>query len=634
MELLEYLPASLREDFTPLACLKDSGQRQTLLLFERESCKQWILKRSANRESVEAEFQLLRQLAGSGIPAARAWLQEGAWAFLLREYIPGETLLDYAQKRGPLSQKEVRQIGLSLCAILKGLHRQTPPVIHRDIKPENIIRAPDGQLWLIDFGIARLYEAEACRDTQVLGTPATAPPEQFGYSQTDPRSDVYALGVLLHELSTGSSRLDQGTPGPMLRPVLRRCTRFAPEGRYPDAAAVERALCHAPLRFYGQRIAAGAAALGLVFSCLRLAHSLSGAEEPAPPASPPAALQEGAPDTAAESPQPEPYSFASPAIEAEVCRQLGKTPGTVTAEDLLSIDTLLLYGEQCFDSWEQLVVAGRYATLDGVQVTSYGSIDTVEDLAQMKNLRTLALCFQRLSDITPLEACDALTSVALAGNSITDVSPLAACQRLTTLIIADNPISDLSPLAACPLLTELNAGATALQDLSGLREFKSLSKLHLHDAEALVDISDLPALSTLHTLFLRPVTADQLPYILESPQLLSLFLWSVEGMSDLTPLGVLPSLQYLFLHQDALTSLEGAAQLPHLLTFQLICRQSLELNPLTQLTSLQSLDVRQMETDDWTPLGSIPTLQSVQCTPEQAEAIRGALGEPQFALVS
>ena len=626
MELASYLPPRLLDEYQPLALLQDRGWRQTLLLRHRRTGLQVICKRASDAQShLQDEHLLLRQLAGPGIPESLEVFQENGWTYLLRAYVPGETLLDYAQKRGPLPAREVRDIGLEICAILRRLHRQDPPVIHRDIKPENIIRTPEGQLYLIDFGISRRFEAGACRDTQVLGTPASAPPEQFGFRQTDTRSDVYALGVLLHELAAGTPFLDQGTVPPMLQPVIQRCTRFAPEDRYPDAAAVGLALRRAPLAYWAHRFGPltavlTAAVLAAIFLPPVIADAVTAYQ----------IRQEAA---AAAIRDAEPYVFASSTIEAEVCRQLGQEPGQVTRGDLAQIETLLLCGNQSFDRRERLTATGSYVALDGVQVIEAGAVDTLEDLAQMPNLRVLALACQNISDLTPLAQCTGLVQLCLANNAVTDLSPLAACGELQELTVSGNPVSDFSPLAQCAKLSGLNAGATALTDLQSLSGLDNLTLLQLHDIEKLEDISTLSALPKLRTLFLRPVTAPQLETILSLPEIRELFLWHVQGMADLTPLAQLPHLTYLFLHQDTLASLEGAGDLAQVQTLQILCAPPLDLSPLTEMPKLSTLLAAGLTVSDWTPLDDCGQLVQVQCTADQADAIRQALGEPEFQLV-
>ena len=626
MELASYLPPRLLEEYQPLALLQDRGWRQTLLLRHRRTGLQIICKRASDKQSqLQDEHQLLRQLAGPGIPESLQVFQENGWTYLLRVYVPGETLLDYAQKRGPLPAREVRDIGLEICAILRRLHRQDPPVIHRDIKLENIIRTPEGQLYLIDFGISRRFEAGACRDTQVLGTPASAPPEQFGFRQTDTRSDVYALGVLLHELAAGTPFLDQSTVPPVLQPVIQRCTRFAPEDRYPDAAAVGLALRRAPLAYWAHRFGPltavlTAAVLAAIFLPPVIADAVTAHQ----------IRQEAA---AAAIRDAEPYVFASSTIEAEVCRQLDQESGQVTRGDLAQIETLLLCGNQSFDRWERLTATGSYVALDGVQVIEAGAVDTLEDLAQMPNLRVLALASQNISDLTPLAQCTGLVQLCLANNAITDLSPLAACGELQELTVSGNPVSDFSPLAQCAKLSGLNAGATALTDLQSLSGLDNLTLLQLHDIEKLEDISTLSALPKLRTLFLRPVTAPQLETILSLSEIRELFLWHVQGMADLTPLAQLPHLTYLFLHQDTLASLEGAGDLAQVQTLQILCAPPLDLSPLTEMPKLSTLLAAGLTVSDWTPLDDCGQLVQAQCTADQADAIRQALGEPEFQLV-
>ena len=85
-----------------------------------------------------------------------------------------------------------------LCDILAYLHRQTPPIIYRDMKPANIMLTPEGEIKLIDFGIARQYKEGKLADTMVLGTPGYASPEHMGSRQTDARSDIFTLGMTMH----------------------------------------------------------------------------------------------------------------------------------------------------------------------------------------------------------------------------------------------------------------------------------------------------------------------------------------------------------------------------------------------------------------------------------------------------
>src|ERR1019366_2323410 len=97
----------------------------------------------------------------------------------------------------------VLEIGIQLCSVLDYLHTRQPPIIFRDLKPTNIMRTWHGQLYLIDFGIARHFKPGQAKDTIPFGSPGYAAPEQYGKAQTSSLSDIYSLGTLLHYLLSG-----------------------------------------------------------------------------------------------------------------------------------------------------------------------------------------------------------------------------------------------------------------------------------------------------------------------------------------------------------------------------------------------------------------------------------------------
>ena len=133
---------------------------------------------------------------------------------------------------------EAKEIIHQLCCALWTLHSAN--VIHRDIKPENVILQGQRAV-LIDFDASRTYKFAHKADTQVLGTTGYAPPEQYGFSQTDGRADIYALGVLLNIMLSGqhpSQRLAEGRLGR----VVQRCTMVAPVKRFKNVQKLVKAL--------------------------------------------------------------------------------------------------------------------------------------------------------------------------------------------------------------------------------------------------------------------------------------------------------------------------------------------------------------------------------------------------------
>ena len=126
---------------------------------------------------------------------------------------------------------------MQLCEQLCALHEMTPPVIHRDIKPQNVVIRPDGRAVLIDFGIARV-RTEGERDTVAFGTQGFAPPEQYGFSQTDARSDIFSLGILLYWLLHRETKVPREAHTE-LEKVIARCAFFDPGQALSDIGAGE-----------------------------------------------------------------------------------------------------------------------------------------------------------------------------------------------------------------------------------------------------------------------------------------------------------------------------------------------------------------------------------------------------------
>ena len=156
-------------------------------------------------EAFQREAALLSGLQHPNLPSIFEQFEQDGRRYLAMSFIQGE-VLDTVLARsvtGKLPAHEVLQIGQQLCSALHYLHSQHPPIIYRDLKPANIIRAPDGQVYLIDFGVARRFKVGQHKDTVPFGSLGYAPPEQFGRSQTTPRSDMYSLGATLYQLLSG-----------------------------------------------------------------------------------------------------------------------------------------------------------------------------------------------------------------------------------------------------------------------------------------------------------------------------------------------------------------------------------------------------------------------------------------------
>ncbi len=246
------MPDRLKDSYQLLDCLKTSSNKEIYLLSNQKEML-FILKRGTDKQIplIKQEYQISKQLdiiPDFTIPECMDYWEEGDACYLLRTYIEGISLADYFERRLYLSDKEITDYMLKICEMIQLLHKQTPPIIHRDIKPENfIIQKGTGALYLIDFDTARVYTSDKSRDTLLVGTPSHAAPEQFGFSQSDVRTDIYALGKTLLYLTYGSTEIKNIKSSSISKPfqkIISRCTNFTPDKRYSDVSQLIRALKH------------------------------------------------------------------------------------------------------------------------------------------------------------------------------------------------------------------------------------------------------------------------------------------------------------------------------------------------------------------------------------------------------
>lgn len=485
------------DEYEMIKCLKDGNPVKVYLLYDRKCGRKLLLKCSEKEKGcLENEAEILSQLRAEGIPALFRCFDYENCIFLFREYVEGQTLKEYMDGKGKFSEKQAAEIGIKLCNILSYLHSRRPPVIHRDIKAENIVITEDKRIYIIDFGTARDYSPMSSQDTCVMGTPATAPPEQFGFGQTDERSDVYSLGVLLHQLVTGEVNLKKGSVPDRINKVIRRCTDFSPDARYKGAADLKKALI--PLQSKERSRIPGRifvmAAVSVV-SALIAGVSVKVFDN--------GFFKE---EYAAEADQAQLYQFKDKAMEAEVCRILGKEEGTVTVPDLYAVTSIRMVGNTSFETaqWGSIETHGTSIQVDWEENTDRGQIASLEDISAMPNITELILCNQCISDLSPLRKSK-IKKLYLHGNNISDISPLSECDYLEELIISNNRISDFSPLIDCGFLSFLNAGANYMTDLKDIADIKSLMRLYIHDCPRLTDYSALNEINKLSVFSIKPV---------------------------------------------------------------------------------------------------------------------------------
>lgn len=204
--------------------------------------------------SLIAEARTLTKLRHPRLPTIVDIIETERAYLIVMEYITGESLDKVLRQHGAQPVELVIKWGIQLCDVLQYLHTQQPAIIYRDMKPANIILKPDGNIALIDFGLAREFKYDNVSDTSNLGTRGYAAPEQYDPNmQTDARTDIYSLGVTLYYLVTGrdpclppygisSVRTYDPTLPSQLDAIIQRCTEFNPEMRYQTAGELRNEL--------------------------------------------------------------------------------------------------------------------------------------------------------------------------------------------------------------------------------------------------------------------------------------------------------------------------------------------------------------------------------------------------------
>lgn len=186
-------------------------------------------------------YEKLRTIQSNCMAKIYETAVDGRNGIVIEEYINGVTLGKYLEERNVLNPLEVLNIIMQLCEVLVQIHEIG--IVHRDLNPENIMLSGDNIVKLIDFDIARAVKKEKGQDTAILGTVGYAAPEQFGFMQTDARTDIYALGVLMNVMLTGQlpgqQTYQQNMP---LGAVIQRCLEIDPNKRFQTIAELREQL--------------------------------------------------------------------------------------------------------------------------------------------------------------------------------------------------------------------------------------------------------------------------------------------------------------------------------------------------------------------------------------------------------
>ena len=628
------------------SCLADSGHKKTWIL--KKSGDQKILCKYASGEYVEmlrteSTFGSLGQFPF--VPYVFDFFETGDSAYLLREYIEGQTLNELVEKEGGLPLNRVIPIIEQLCNHLSRLHASVPPIIYRDLKPSNIVLHSSGDCYLIDMGTVRTYHEDHSLDTVFIGTIDTAAPEQFGARQTDNRTDIYALGILLYYLLTGEVKIQEQkmkTLPSRAASVIRKCTAFNPDDRFSQVSKVADAL--RPSARFKTGIATALASLctaTVIFTCLAFSNYLRSDSASGDPVVDVSAGNNGLTNDlmsgshmpgSSETEGSEEVIFTSSLLEQAVREAVDKTDGEpVYEEDLIGITRLEICGETIFHSKDEH--SSRYSYMHNIPgwKTAHGDISDLSLLAKMPNLHYLVLDYQQIYDLSPLADLQ-LVSLSLIGNPVLDLSPLSGQENLTELYIAETDVISLESLRTCSVLSLLDCSNTQVLFLEPITSLPLRTLLILN-----MSVRDFEVVSetSLQYLCCSNVPKESIALISSISSLKGLTIYS----SDITSLKELSSLSHLIqldVFGNHITDLDGSEQFANLKDLIIGNNPIRDLSPLAKMKNLSYLGLHHSpDADpgidvDFSFLYELPYLEVISVTPSQADALYEAFPEPWF----
>lgn len=631
----DYLPEDMQEHWTVYECLKESEDSSTFLVKETATGILCVLKWGRNRQAefLRNEMEIMEKMADrklSGIPKTYRIFEENGEVYLVREYIEGMSLAQMVLQKGGISEAEICRISRKICQTAEQFQNPDEPMIHRDIKPENIVVTPGGEVVFIDFGTMRSYKKDGSRDTFVVGTRGTAAPEQYGYTQTDQRTDVYAIGqTMLYMVSESyeMNQLSECAVSRRMKKIIEKACSFEPDKRYGDAAQLRRAVekCQANNRKKVYKKA------GAVFGLIAAGYILA-------IFSPDGTVIENkrietAEQSAAEEQIQAEITFREELIEEAVRKELGLSKtDKITASMLENVRKLRIVGKEILDDEDTFWGEGHH--VDGKD-SSFGSvrgnITDLSDLAQMVNLEELALCNQKIEDISGLKELP-LKKLYLSKNMITDFSVLLNLIDMDTLCIMENPAENLSVIGECTGILRLNIQGMNLTDIDFLKNL-SLDYLDMSNVEVENNIFEpLTEMKKLDTLCMCDVNEAAAETLSQMSTLKALFMWGDSTiLENLKPLKGMTQLETLAFTTQ-ISSLEGIEQFPSLNFLSVNFSLVKDLSPVTGAKNLQVIDISNADIKNFEPLFGHSGLTEVHCTEEQKEEIMKIDSSPDFEI--
>lgn len=602
------LPQSFSSQYKICSCLQYADNKRTYLAQGESEGRKYIIKCAGQeyKAFLKEEAELLRQGGFSFLPHFVSYCEEDGEAYLVREYIEGNTLWDIVEAQGAFSPQNALSVLYRIAGALKQLHGHKPPYIHRDLKPQNIVMTVKWECYLIDMGTARQTDDGKEHDTVIIGTRSVAAPEQFGYSQSDARTDIYAFGILMHYLLTGNMTVGgQGELPDALWKMIQKCVEFDPQRRYQSVGELEEELLaimtgkKRPDKSWkpAKRALLAAAVLVCILFGVKLGAGLLNPK----------------------------VEFPDPLLEEAVRQELGKSDGeAIYKKDLTRVDELLICGDVVFDDYESHRIYNNVYWIGGEAISAQGTIKDISILKDMPNLQVLVLDNQGITDLSPLEDLD-LKKVSLCGNPLNDIGPLQNSASLTELYLEGTQVSDLSALADKKMLETLQIAYTDVSSLEPLRDSQiSTLAMFVIPCEDYSVLYDLP----LKILYADNLPSDVIERLAEVGGLQKFTVYR-SGVTDLKVFAGFSELQALDLWDNHVVSLEGIENLPNL-NILTIGENPIEYADIPENNSLTFLEIRRTKIRDFSFTRNLKYLKDLQIDMDQKPYLEEQIPNPNF----
>ena len=223
--------------------IKDTEKTKISVVYHEDLKTSCILRICKNRD-LSTVYSALRDIQSPNTVFVHDFVYENGDTYILEECVSGSTVQESLEHDGTMPERDTAQIIIEICKALEVLHRQKTPIVHNDINPSNIKIREDGSVKLFDFDISRTYKKGQSKNTELFGTEEYAAPEHFGYGQSEPRTDIYCLGVTMHKMLTGQglSTEHRVTYTGKLKKIVKKCLEFDPKNRYNSVLELKKDL--------------------------------------------------------------------------------------------------------------------------------------------------------------------------------------------------------------------------------------------------------------------------------------------------------------------------------------------------------------------------------------------------------